>query len=168
MSIMSFTLPGAKDGIYQYLTGDPNEPWEPFSGFSIWVAAQAQSFFSIGYSSGLFPTYASYRLKNKPLLKQAAIIVVVDYLLGFLFGFVIFSLRGYLVHEGVPHAEVTSGTSLVFIALPKALDMISGTRFWVIIFFIALFLLGFDIMLMFVEAVTSWVYDDYYAMKPAD
>ena len=69
LSGLSFSLPGASLGIKDYLTGNPDEPWKPFSNFSIWVSAQAQSFFSIGYSSALFPTYSSYRHKYATLIK---------------------------------------------------------------------------------------------------
>lgn len=65
-------------------------------------------------------------------------------------GFVVFSVLGFAAdRSGVPVGEVaTAGPGLAFITYPAAVSMMPAPNLWAVTFFVMLFFLGIDSMVL--------------------
>lgn len=105
--IYSLTLPGAMEGAKFYLVPD-------FSDISLRTiyTAMGQSFFSLSLGMGALITYGSYISKNDNIITSAITVTLVDGLVAFMAGLLIFPL---VFSQG---QAPTAGPGLVFVALP--------------------------------------------------
>lgn len=105
--IYSLTLPGAMEGAKFYLV--PN-----FSDitFKTIYTAMGQSFFSLSLGMGALITYGSYISKEDNIISSALTVTLVDGLVAFMGGLLIFPL---VFSQG---QEPSAGPGLVFVALP--------------------------------------------------
>ncbi|QNL21908.1 sodium-dependent transporter [Hyphobacterium sp. CCMP332] len=105
--IYSLTLPGALQGAKFYLV--PN-----FSDISLRTiyTAMGQSFFSLSLGMGALITYGSYISKKENIISSAITVTLVDGLVAFMAGLLIFPL---VFSQG---QAPSAGPGLVFVALP--------------------------------------------------
>lgn len=147
------TLPGARDGIQEYL--DPKFD-KLFSNFDVWRDAATQILYSTGPTFGVMIAYANHVEKNQNLLHNALIIAIVNSLTSFFAGFVVWSVLGYMAQDqgvSIDDLENISGHGLAFIAFPEALALMPGSNIFSVIFFVMIFLLGVDSAFSMVEVV---------------
>jgi len=171
MIIKGATLEGAGDGIKLYLFGE-----DKFAGLEgealelakeedaklmagIWADAIGQIFFSIGVCMGIMTSYGSYNPVKKPIIMDNMIIAICNSLLSFIAGFAVWSIVGYLKAIDSMAASKTSGTGLVFIAYPTAIDTMNAPNFWVLLLGLTLFMLGIDSAFSMVEAAATVIND---------
>ena len=142
--LRSVTLEGAVQGLEYYL--EPN--WEYLAHPDVWRAAFAQVFFSVTIAFGVMITYAGFLPKKSDLNNNALITAVSDLATSFIAGIVVFATMGALAQQlGQPVEQILKGQDslgLAFVAFPMALSALAAAKFFAIIFFFSLLLLGID------------------------
>jgi len=157
------SLEGSSDGVYQYIGR-----WDvsALSNGEMWSDAFGQIFFSLSLSTGVMTAYASMNPKNQDIVKDAAIVSVLNCVFSFIAGFAVFTIIGYMAQEsglgfGEELTSKLSGVSLAFVAYPSALTLIGDggivSNLLCILFFSTFFMLGVDSAFSLTEAVVmSW------------
>mmetsp|Transcript_1571 Transcript_1571/g.4882 ORF Transcript_1571/g.4882 Transcript_1571/m.4882 type:complete len:535 (-) Transcript_1571:136-1740(-) len=167
--VVGITLPGAGDGIKQYIgRWDLSE----LSNGEMWVDAFGQIFFSLSLSTGVMTAFASFNPRNSNIVKDAAIVAISNCLFSFCAGFAVFSIAGFFVNEtGFSYEDVggyLGGGSLAFIAYPAGLSLVPGPyvrNFLSALFFITFFFLGVDSAFSLVEGTVHSFAETVYFSK---
>jgi solute carrier family 6 GABA transporter-like protein 1 len=131
----------------------------------IWADAAGQIFFSIGVCMGIMTSYGSYNPVKKPIIMDNMIICISNSLLSFISGFAVWSIVGYLNEIGSMAQSKTSGTGLVFVAYPSAIDTMNAPNFWMILLGLTLFMLGIDSAFSMVEATATVINDTKWGQQ---
>ncbi|KAF8817833.1 Sodium:neurotransmitter symporter family protein [Cardiosporidium cionae] len=168
LAIYGATLPGAGEGIRQYIgiwdvSLLVNRP-------EVYSAAVGQIFFSIGVTYGIMPAYASYNRKNQDVFQDALFVSISNSCVSLVAGFAVFSVVGYLAvltNNVTPTGAVdlsslnVGGPLLVFVAYPVALSTLAVPFSWIlaILFFLTFVLLGVDSAFSMVESFATVLYD---------
>lgn len=126
--VNSMMLPGADKGLKFLFSPD-------FSSLSWYGVLDAfgQAFLSLSIGISCLITYSSYFKDDSPLVKDAAIVAVLDTLVAVLSGVMIFPA---VFSFGV---EPTAGPRLIFEVLPGIFQQMSGGYFWALLFFLLVF-----------------------------
>ena len=129
LRIRSVTLPGASEGLRFYLIPDFTRFTENGVGNTIF-AAMAQAFFTLRLGIGAMAIFGSYIGKDHTLTGETINICLLDTLVAFLAGLIIFpSCFAFGVDPG-------QGPGLVFITLPNIFNQMVGGRIFGVLFFV--------------------------------
>ena len=129
LCIRSVTLPGASEGLRFYLIPDFTRFTENGVGNTIF-AAMGQAFFTLSLSIGAMAIFGSYIGKDHTLTGETINICLLDTLVAFLAGLIIFpSCFAFGVDPG-------QGPGLVFITLPNIFNQMVGGRIFGVLFFV--------------------------------
>ncbi|KAG7160256.1 Sodium- and chloride-dependent glycine transporter 2-like 4 [Homarus americanus] len=158
------TLEGYYTGIeYYFLKPNISRLME----LEVWSDAATQIFYSIGSSFGCLITLASYNKFNNNCMRDAIIIAFANSASSVFAGFVIFSILGFLATElGVEVKDVVrSGSGLVFVAYPAAINRMPYSPVWSIVFFLMLITVGLDTQFCMVETLTTGIFDQFQHLR---
>lgn len=129
LCIRSVTLPGASEGLRFYLIPD----FTRFTGNGVGntiFAAMGQAFFTLSLGIGAMAIFGSYIGKDHTLTGETINICLLDTLVAFLAGLIIFpSCFAFGVDPG-------QGPGLVFITLPNIFNQMVGGRIFGVLFFV--------------------------------
>ncbi len=129
LCIRSVTLPGASEGLRFYLIPDFTRFAENGVGNTIF-AAMGQAFFTLSLGIGAMAIFGSYIGKDRTLTGETINICLLDTLVAFLAGLIIFpSCFAFGVDPG-------QGPGLVFITLPNIFNQMVGGRIFGVLFFV--------------------------------
>ena len=129
LCIRSVTLPGASEGLRFYLIPDFTRFTENGVGNTIF-AAMGQAFFTLSLCIGSMAIFGSYIGKDRTLTGETINICLLDTLVAFLAGLIIFpSCFAFGVDPG-------QGPGLVFITLPNIFNQMVGGRIFGVLFFV--------------------------------
>ena len=129
LCIRSVTLPGASEGLRFYLIPDFTRFTENGVGNTIF-AAMGQAFFTLSLGIGAMAIFGSYIGKDHTLTGETINICLLDTLVAFLAGLIIFpSCFAFGVDPG-------QGPGLVFITLPNIFANMALGRLWGTLFFL--------------------------------
>ena len=129
LCIRSVTLPGASEGLRFYLIPDFTRFTENGVGNTIF-AAMGQAFFTLSLGIGAMAIFGSYIGKDHTLTGETINICLLDTLVAFLAGLIIFpSCFTFGVDPG-------QGPGLVFITLPNIFNQMVGGRIFGVLFFV--------------------------------
>ena len=129
LCIRSVTLPGASEGLRFYLIPDFTRFTENGVGNTIF-AAMGQAFFTLSLGIGAMAIFGSYIGKDRTLTGETINICILDTLVAFLAGLIIFpSCFSFGVDPG-------QGPGLVFITLPNIFNQMVGGRIFGVLFFV--------------------------------
>ena len=129
LCIRSVTLPGASEGLRFYLIPDFTRFTENGVGNTIF-AAMGQAFFTLSLGIGAMAIFGSYIGKDRTLTGETSNICLLDTLVAFLAGLIIFpSCFAFGVDPG-------QGPGLVFITLPNIFNQMVGGRIFGVLFFV--------------------------------
>lgn len=129
LCIRSVTLPGASEGLHFYLIPDFTRFTENGVGNTIF-AAMGQAFFTLSLGIGAMAIFGSYIGKDRTLTGETINICLLDTLVAFLAGLIIFpSCFAFGVDPG-------QGPGLVFITLPNIFNQMVGGRIFGVLFFV--------------------------------
>ena len=132
--IRAITLDGAVEGLKFYLLPDLSKMFDGGIGnfFEVIYAALGQAFFTLGIGVGSMTIFGSYIGKEKSLTNESIIIVILDTLIAFLAGLVIFpACFAFGVNPG-------EGAGLAFVTLPNIFNSMPMPRVWGTLFFLFL------------------------------
>ena len=129
LCIRSVTLPGASEGLRFYLIPDFTRFTENGVGNTIF-AAMGRAFFTLSLGIGAMAIFGSYIGKDHTLTGETINICLLDTLVAFLAGLIIFpSCFAFGVDPG-------QGPGLVFITLPNIFNQMVGGRIFGVLFFV--------------------------------
>ena len=129
LCIRSVTLPGASEGLRFYLIPDFTRFTENGVGNTIF-AAMGHAFFTLSLGIGAMAIFGSYIGKDHTLTGETINICLLDTLVAFLAGLIIFpSCFAFGVDPG-------QGPGLVFITLPNIFNQMVGGRIFGVLFFV--------------------------------
>ena len=129
LCIRSVTLPGASEGLRFYLIPDFTRFTENGVGNTIF-AAMGQAFFTLSLGIGAMAIFGSYIGKDHTLTGETINICLLDTLVAFLAGLIIFpSCFAFGVDPG-------QGPGLVFTTLPNIFNQMVGGRIFGVLFFV--------------------------------
>lgn len=145
-TINSILMPGAGEGLTFLFKPD-------FSAItpSVVLGALGQAFFSLSVGLGCLITYASYFKSETPLVKTASISALLDTLVAFMAGVIIFPA---VFTYG---QEPAAGPQLVFEVLPSIFMNMPGGMFWATLFFVLLLVASLTSTLSLFETVVAFL-----------
>lgn len=129
LCVRSVTLPGAPEGLAFYLLPDFSQIAEAGVG-NVLYAAMGQAFFTLSLGIGAMAIFGSYVNRERSLTGEALNVCVLDTVVAFLAGLVIFpACFAFDVNPG-------EGPGLVFVTLPNIFNRMAGGRVWGTLFFL--------------------------------
>lgn len=129
LAVNSVRMEGGRPGLEFYLKPDFNKIKEAGIG-EVVFAALGQSFFTLSIGIGALAIFGSYIGKERRLTGEAINVLVLDTLVAFMAGLIIFpACFAYNIEPG-------QGPSLIFITLPNVFNNMPGGRFWGTLFFL--------------------------------
>ena len=129
LAVHSCTLGGAKEGLTFYLKPDLGKMMDVGIG-NVVMGAMTQAFFTLSLGMGGMAIFGSYIGKDHTLTGETINICLLDTLVAFLAGLIIFpSCFAFGVDPG-------QGPGLVFITLPNIFNQMVGGRIFGVLFFV--------------------------------
>lgn len=152
LAINSIFTDGGQAGLKFYLLPDFNRMKEIGVG-NVIVGAMNQAFFTLSLGIGAMAIFGSYINKERSLLGESVNVAVLDTLVAFCSGLIIFpACFSYNV-------EVTSGPSLIFITLPNVFNNMPLGRLWGTLFFVFMSFAAVSTVLAVFENIISCTMD---------
>ncbi len=146
LAINSFTLDGAKEGLTFYLAPDITK----ING-NVIVGAMNQAFFTLSLGIGSMAIFGSYIGKERSLMGESINILVLDTFVAIVAGLIIFPACFTF------DVEPASGPSLLFIAMAKVFNNMSGGRWWGSLFFLFMFFAAMSTVIAVFENILACV-----------
>ena len=128
LAVHSFTLEGAAEGLSFYLTPDITK----ING-SVIVGAMNQAFFTLSLGIGSMAIFGSYIGKERSLMGESINILALDTFVAVVAGLIIFP--ACFTFE----VEPSAGPGLLFVAMAKVFNAMTGGRIWGTLFFLFMF-----------------------------
>lgn len=152
LAIHSFTLDGAKEGLSFYLMPD----FKKING-NVIVGAMNQAFFTLSLGIGSMAIFGSYIGKERSLMGESVNILILDTFVAIMAGLIIFPACFTF------DVEPTVGPKLLFVAMAKVFNNMSGGRWWGSLFFLFMVFAAFSTItavfeniLACVKELTNW------------
>ena len=152
LAINSFTLSGAKEGLKFYLMPDITK----INGKVI-VGAMNQAFFTLSLGIGSMAIFGSYISRERSLMGESVNILILDTFVALTAGLIIFPACYTF------DIKPSSGPGLLFEAMAKVFNNMSGGRWWGTLFFLFMFFAAmttviavFENILACVRELTNW------------
>lgn len=146
LAINSFTLPGAKEGLTFYLKPDLSK----IDG-NVIVGAMNQAFFTLSLGIGSMAIFGSYIGKERSLMGESKNILVLDTFVAIVAGLIIFpACFTFDVEPG-------AGPSLLFVAMAKVFNNMTGGRWWGSLFFMFMFFAAMSTVIAVCENILACV-----------
>lgn len=150
--VRSVTLPGAAAGLRFYLVPDFRKMAEIGLGETIF-AAMSQAFFTLSIGIGSMAIFGSYINRDRSLTGEAMSIMLLDTLVAFLAGLIIFpACFAFGVNPG-------QGPGLVFVTLPNIFNSMQGGRLWGSLFFVFMSFAALSTIIAVFENILSFAMD---------
>lgn len=149
LAIRSLTLPGGQAGLEFYLKPD----FSKITG-EVLLAALGQVFFSLSLGMGSILTYGSYLSKKENIPFVSTVVPLMDTLVAFLAGLVIFpAVFAYGFEPG-------QGGGLAFVTLPAVFDAMPAGNLFGGAFFFLLFLAALTSAISLLEPVVACMVEE--------
>jgi NSS family neurotransmitter:Na+ symporter len=161
LTIWSFQLPGARQGLKIYLQPDFSRLSDP----AVWIDAFGQIFFTLSLGFGIIIAYASYLPRKTQIVKDSFTIATFNCLFSIIAGIGVFSILGYMANTtGKQFSElITESIGLAFVVYPKAISSLPAfSRLFGMTFFGILVIAGLSSAISILEAFTSAVIDKFH------
>lgn len=157
LCINSILLPNAGAGLEFYLKPDFSKLFaNGFSSFFDAVyAAMAQAFFTVSVGIGSMLIFGSYIGKEHALTGEATRITVLDTVVAFMAGLIIFPA---CFNFGI---QPDSGPSLVFITLPTVFAQMPLGNLWGCLFFVFMAFAALSTIIAVFESIIAWGMDHW-------
>lgn len=150
--IRSVTLDGAIDGLKFYLIPDFSKMIENGIGDAIF-AALGQAFFTLSIGIGALAIFGSYIDKGRRLLQESINVMVLDTLVAFIAGLIIFpACFSFGVNPG-------DGPGLVFVTLPNIFNEMPMGQLWGSLFFVFMSFAALTTVIAVFENILSFTMD---------
>ncbi|MCC8024017.1 MAG: sodium-dependent transporter [Clostridium sp.] len=152
LAVHSMILEGGAPGLEFYLKPDFNKMIDAGIGDAVF-AALGQSFFTLSIGIGALAIFGSYIGKERSLTGEAVSVTILDTLVAFMSGLIIFPA---CFAYGI---EPTAGPSLIFITLPNVFNHMAGGRVWGTLFFMFMSFAAFSTIIAVFQNIISFATD---------
>jgi len=146
LAIRSFTLGGAAEGLTFYLKPDLSK----INGKVI-VGAMNQAFFTLSLGIGSMAIFGSYIGKERSLAGESLNILILDTFVAVVAGLIIFPACFTF------NVEPGAGPSLLFEAMAKVFNNMTGGRWWGALFFLFMVFAAFSTIIAVFENILACV-----------
>ena len=146
LAVNSFTLAGAAEGLTFYLKPD----FGKING-NVIVGAMNQAFFTLSLGIGSMAIFGSYIDKKRSLLGESVNVLVLDTFVAVVAGLIIFP--ACFTFE----IEPSAGPSLLFEAMARVFNGMSGGRWWGSLFFLFMFFAAMSTIIAVCENILACV-----------
>ncbi len=146
LAINGFTLSGAKEGLTFYLKPDLSK----ING-NVIVGAMNQSFFTLSLGIGAMSIFGSYIGKERSLMGESINVLILDTFVAIVAGLIIFPACFTF------DVEAGSGPSLLFVAMAKVFNNMSGGRVWGSLFFLFMFFAAMSTVIAVFETILACI-----------
>lgn len=150
LAIRSLTLPGAAKGLQFYLVPD----FSKITG-KTFLDALGQVFFSLSLGMGSILTYGSYLGKKENIPQVSTIVPIMDTLVAFMAGLIIFPA---VFNYGF---EPAAGPGLTFVTLPAVFSEMPLGNLFGGAFFLLLFLAALTSAISLLEPLTAYMMEEH-------
>lgn len=158
--IRALTLPDAMEGLKFYLVPD----FQKMIDNGVWdavFAAMGQAFFTLSLGIGALAIFGSYIDKNRGLLGESIHVCILDTLVAFVAGLIIFpSCSAFGV-------DADSGPGLVFVTLPNVFNEMPGGQLWGALFFLFMSFAALTTIIAVFENIIAFAMDMGWSRKKA-
>lgn len=152
LAVKAVSLPNSEMGLKYYLVPDFNRIKE--IGLSKCIfGAMGQAFFTLSVGIGTLSVFGRRIDKSSSLTENALYMGILDTLVAFLSGLIIFPA---CFSFGV---EPDSGPNLLFVTLPNIFNAMNGGRLWGSLFFLFMCFAAISTVIAVVENIMTWVMD---------
>uniref|UniRef100_A0A915L9S8 Transporter n=1 Tax=Romanomermis culicivorax TaxID=13658 RepID=A0A915L9S8_ROMCU len=153
------TLDGAIDGIQYYIY----PRMSILTSAEVWKKAVTQIFFTYGLALGALVALGSYNPYHNNIVKQAFSICLIDSGTSIFAGFVVFSFIGYMAKKQDQLVEdvAKAGPGLLFVAYPSGIMTLEFSKFWSVLFFFMVILIGIDSQFCTMEGFFTAIIDEF-------
>lgn len=152
LAVKAVLLPGAGMGLRYYLVPDFNRIKEIGLAECVF-GAMGQAFFTLSVGIGTLSAFGSRIDKSSSLTGNALYMGLLDTLVAFLSGLIIFPA---CFSFGV---EPDSGPNLLFVTLPNIFNVMSGGRIWGSLFFLFMCFAAITTVIAVIENIITWFMD---------
>ena len=152
LAVHSVFLEGGAPGLEFYLKPDFGKMKEAGLREAVF-AAMGQSFFTLSIGIGALAIFGSYIGRDKRLTGEAISIALLDTMVAFMSGLIIFP--ACFAYE----IEPASGPSLIFITLPNVFNHMAGGRLWGALFFIFMAFAALSTVIAVFQNIISFATD---------
>ncbi len=142
------TLDGAIEGLKYYLYPDIAKA-QAVGWKKVFIEALNQSFFTLSVGQGSLLIFGSYTNKQHSLVKESLLIAIIDFIVAFLAGFIIFPA---CITYGI---QPDSGPNLLFITLINVFARMDGGQFIGSMFFFFMFVAAFTTLATVFEGIVA-------------
>ncbi|MBQ3073846.1 MAG: sodium-dependent transporter [Ruminococcus sp.] len=146
LAVHGFTLSGAKEGLTFYLLPDLSK----IDG-NVIVAAMNQAFFTLSLGIGSMAIFGSYIDKERSLVSESLNVLILDTFVAIVAGLIIFPACFTF------DVEPTEGPKLLFVAMAKVFNNMSGGRWWGSLFFLFMFFAAMSTVIAVFENILACV-----------
>ncbi len=154
LAVHSLTLPGGMEGVKFYLLPDFRRAAEAGIG-NVITAAMNQAFFTLSLGIAAMEVFGSYMSREHTLTGEAIRICSLDTFVALMAGLIIFpACTAYGVRPD-------SGSSLIFITLPKVFLNMAGGRLWGALFFLFMTFASFSTVIAVFENLQANCIDNF-------
>lgn len=155
LTVRSFTLPGAAEGLKFYLVPDPEN-----ITLNTVVQAMNQAFFSLSLGIGAMAIFGSYTNKEHTLMSESVNIIALDTFVAVMAGLIIFPA---CTTYGV---EVGAGPALLFETMATVFNQMNGGRIWGSLFFLFMVFAAMSTVLAVFENILACVREMFGWSRP--
>lgn len=148
LSVRSFFLPGAAEGLSFYLIPDFTK-----INLDVIVAAMTQAFMSLSLGIGSMAIFGSYSKKEHSLMGESISIISMDTLVALMAGLIIFPAC-FTYKDQV---SLGAGPSLLFDSMATVFNNMNGGRWWGALFFLFMLFAAFSTVLAVFENILAMV-----------
>lgn len=152
LAVKSVLLPNAELGLHYYLYPDFERVKEIGLAECIF-AAMGQAFFTLSIGIGVLTAFGSRIDKSSSLTENAIYMGVLDTIVAFLAGLIIFPS---CFSFGV---EPDSGPNLLFVTLPNIFNAMEGGRIWGSLFFLFMCFAAVSTLITVIENIITYTMD---------
>ena len=154
LAVHSLTLPGGLEGVKFYLLPDFRRAAEVGLG-NVITAAMNQAFFTLSLGIAAMEVFGSYMNRDHTLTSEAIRICSLDTFVALMAGLIIFpACTAYGVRPD-------SGSSLIFLTLPKVFLNMTGGRLWGALFFLFMTFASFSTVIAVFENLQANCIDNF-------
>ena len=155
LAIRAVTLPGAERGLAFLFTPD----FSALGNSRVWLEALTQNAWDTGAGWGLALTYATYMRAREDTTVNAFVLGFGNNSISLLAGIMVLCTVFSIMPDAAAQITGAGNEGLTFIWVPQLFETMVGGRFFMLIFFAALFFAAWTSTISMVELVTRTLQD---------
>jgi len=155
LALRAVTLPGAERGLAFLFT----PTWSDLADPNVWLQALTQNAWDTGAGWGLILTYAIYLRAKEDTALNAFMLGVGNNLVSLIAGIMVLCTVFSIMPDAADQIVGAGNEGLTFIWVPQLFALMPAGRFFMILFFVALFFAAWSSLISMIELTTRVLED---------